>query len=94
MVVHIQFRNESPNQILAVMDTWREHHLIAAAGQATFNPNIGDNPTYHVWSVDASGKPVQELYSDSFSTVWIGGFPPTPHIGGDLKWTGAKIDRI
>jgi hypothetical protein len=90
---NIQFKNESPHPIHVVMDTWREQHPIPPAGQATFHPNVGDNPTYHVWAVDPTGKPTQELYSDSFSTVWVGGFPPLPHIGGDLKWTGAKIDR-
>ena len=91
--VSIRVKNEAPSPIVVVMDTEREVHQIGGGGADTFHPNVGDNPTYHVYSVDAQGNRGQRLWSESFSTIWFGGFPPTPHVGGDLKWTGGKLER-
>ena len=86
---HVLFKNESAQPIYVVMDTDRQHELIAGGGAASFRPNCGDCPTYHVWSVDGAGKPIQQIYADSFCTLE----PFPPRCCRDLKWTGSKIER-
>lgn len=91
--VPIHMKNMSQSAIEVVMDTEREVHRIAPGGAETFHPNIGDNPTYHVYEV-VDGKRGRKLCSESFNTVWVGGgFIPLPHVGGDLKWTGGRLKR-
>src|SRR5262249_8867241 len=90
--VSIRVKNDSPHTMEVVMDTEREVHQIAGGASDTFHPNVGDNPTYHVYEV-VDGKRGRKLWAESFNTIWIGGFPPHPHIGGDLKWTGSKLER-
>lgn len=92
MQAHIQFKNEAPTTIHVVMDHGRQRETIPGAGQKTFLPGVGDNPTYHVFNVDAAGNPTGEVYSDTFSTIRIV-FPGIPKVGGDLKWTGSRIER-
>jgi hypothetical protein len=91
--VSIRVKNESQMPVIVVMDTEREVHRIGAGAADTFHPNVGDNPTYRVYECDAQGNRGRRLWSESFSTVWVGGFPPTPHVGGDLKWTEGKLER-
>lgn len=99
---NIKVSNQSAAQIAVVMDTNREGdemttkggqkirgRRIVGAGSAVFHPNVGDNPTYHVWTTDGD-TPDREIYAESFSTVW---FNPFPHTCGDIKWTGAKLER-
>jgi hypothetical protein len=91
MDAHIQFTNASQTPIFVVMDTSRGRALILPNAQATFHPNIGDNPTYHVFNVDAQNNPTGEVFSDTFSTLWMTW--TGPQFGGDLKWTGSRIER-
>lgn len=90
--VSIHLKNESQQTIEVVMDTEREVRRIAPGGSDTFHPSIGDNPTYHVYEV-VDGKRGRKLWSESFNTIRIGGFPPLPKIGGNLKWTGGRLER-
>jgi hypothetical protein len=88
----IRVANQSAHAILIVMDTERERYKVAAGGAATFHPNLGDNPTYHVYEV-IDGRRGRKLWSESFNTVSVGGIPPLPRVGGDLKWTGGRLER-
>jgi hypothetical protein len=89
----IRLKNKSPQMIEAVMDTEREVHRIGPASSDTFHPNVGDNPTYHVYEV-VNGQRGRKLWAESFHTIWFGGFPfPRAHVGGDLKWTGNRLER-
>jgi hypothetical protein len=90
--VSVRVKNESQQTIEIVMDTEREVHRIGPGGADTFHPNLGDNPTYHVYEV-VDGKRGRKLWAESFNTIWWGGFPPHPHVGGDLKWTGSRLKR-
>jgi hypothetical protein len=83
------FKNESQQPIIVVMDTRREVHHIVPGGQVIFQEaNIGDNPTFHVHTVNADGSEGPEVYADSFSTIRVFHLPG----GRDLRWTGSKIE--
>ena len=83
------FKNVSQQPIIVVMDHARETHLIAPGAQVIFeNANVGDNPTFHVHTVNPDGSEGHEIYADSFSTIRVFHAPG----GRDLVWTGSKIE--
>jgi len=83
------FKNESQQSVIVVMDTRREVHLILPGAQVIFQEaNIGDNPTFHVHTVNDDGSEGPEIFADSFHTIRLSHAPG----GRDLKWNGSKID--
>jgi hypothetical protein len=83
------FKNASQQPIIVVMDHNRERHLIPPGGQVIFEEaNIGDNPTFHVHTVNPDNSEGPEIYADSFHTIRLFHAPG----GRDLMWTGSKIE--
>ena len=84
-MAHPHIKNESQLPIIIVADTDRETHLIVPGGSAEFlKPNIGDNVTYHVWSVKNGNQKDNELYADEFVVI-----PGRTN----LLWTGSKLEH-
>ncbi len=83
------FKNESQQPIIVMMDHEREVKRIDPGATVIFEEaNIGDNPTFHVFTVNTDGSRGREIYADSFHTIRVLHLPG----GRDLRWTGSKIE--